>query len=90
VITHFASEDLGTCSTTAMPITTQTVAKGIPPRLHEPKCMAKATKTVTSKPQKSGKRAASESESESESEDSEPVKKKTNRKKRQRVDIASE
>ena len=87
MITHFASEDLGTCSTTAMPITTRTVAKGIPPRLHEPKRMAKATKTVTSKPQKSGKWAASESESESESDESEPVKKKTKCTKRQRVNV---
>jgi hypothetical protein len=64
-----------------MPITTRTVAKGIPPRLHEPKPTAKSG---TSKPKKSGKRVASESESESESEE-ELVKKKTKRKKRQRV-----
>jgi len=69
-----------------MPITTRTVAKGIPPRLHEPKPTAKAG---TSKPKKSGKRVASESESESESEE-EPVKKKTKGKKRQRVDSGPE
>lgn len=87
---EFSSKNRGTCSTTTMPLTTRTVAKGIPPRLHQPKSKGKAANARTSKPKKSGKRAASESELESESEDSEPVKKKTNRKKRQRVDIASE
>src|SRR5271155_4545758 len=73
-----------------MPITTRTVAEGIQPRLHKPKPTAKAAKTGTSKPQKSGKRAASESESESESEESVPVKKKTKHTKRQRVDVVPE
>ena len=72
-----------------MPITTRTIAKGIPPQLHQPKSMAKAANTGTSKPKKSGKRVASESESESASEDSEPVK-KTKHKKRQHIDIGSD
>jgi len=72
-----------------MPITTRTVAMGIPPRLHQPKSMAKAAKAGTSKPKKSGKRVASESESESASEDPEPVK-KTKHKSWQHIDIGSE
>ena len=63
-----------------------TVAKGIPPRLHEPKSTAKAR---TSKPKKSGKRVASESESESDLSKEELVK-KTKGKKRQRIDSGPE
>ena len=72
-----------------MPIITRTVAKGIPPRLHQPKSMENAANVRTSKPKKSRKQVASESESESVSKDSEPVK-KTKCKKRQRIDIGSE
>ena len=70
----------------SMPITTRTVSKGIPPKLHKPKTRAKAR---TSKPKKSGKRVASESDSESESEE-ELVKKKMKHKKQPRVDSRSE
>ena len=69
-----------------MPITTRTVAKGIPPRLHKPKTLAKAG---TSKPKQSKKRVASDSELENESEE-DPVKKKTKGKKRLHVDSGSE
>jgi len=51
-----------------MPITTRTIAKGVPPRVHETKGKAKAKPQAkqanTTKP--SRKRVASESESESE------------------------
>jgi hypothetical protein len=79
-----------------MPITTRTVALGIPPRLHEPNPKAKpgSMKPTKSKVTTSKKRAASESdgdneEEESVSEDLEPVKKKKARK-RQHIDTGPE
>jgi len=65
----------GTWFTTTMTITTCTLAKGIPPRLHRPKPMTKVA--TSSKPKNGKKRAASESK------DSEPVKKKARKTKQQ-------
>ena len=76
-----------------MTITTRTIAKGIPPRVHAPKGKAKplAKKTNTTKTTKSHKRAASDSENdeESTSNDSEPPPKK-NTKRRRIEDLESE
>ena len=66
-----------------MPIVTRTVAKGIPPRLHESKPKHKGRKSHTTSRQ-TKKRNATSSDSESESEQSEPKKKRT--KKRQHID----
>jgi len=66
-----------------MTITTRTIAKGVPPRLREPKPTAKAAKNGTTGKSKTAKKRVA-SESESESEDSEPVKKKKARNKKQR------
>jgi len=64
-----------------MPITTRTIAKGVPPRVHEPKGKAKPrvnqANTTTTKP--SRKRVPSESEGEELEDDTEPrAKKKRN------------
>jgi len=64
-----------------MPITTRTIAKGVPPRVHEPKGKAKAKPQAkqanTTKP--SRKRVASESKSEEAEDEAEPrAKKKRN------------
>ena len=68
----FANEHWGTCSTTAMPLTTRNIAKkGIPPRLHEPKTTAKTANKGISKPKQTRKRVASDSESDSDAEDPE-------------------
>ena len=66
-----------------MPIVTRTVAKGIPPRLHESKPKHKGRQAHTTSRQ-TKKRNATSSDSKSESEQSEPKKKRT--KKRQRID----
>jgi hypothetical protein len=64
-----------------MPITTRTIAKGVPPRVHEPKGKAKprVKKANTSTAKPSLKRVASESEDEELENGSEPrLKKKQN------------
>jgi len=68
-----------------MPITTRTIAKGVAPRLHQPKPTKKHSKKTVPKPKKSHKRVASDSdEEESDSTDSEPrVKKKHTKQQRQ-------
>ena len=65
---------------TSMPITTRTIAKGVPPRVHEPKGKAKAKRQAkqakNTKP--SRKRVASDSESEVNDEAEPRAKKKQN------------
>jgi len=59
-----------------MTITTQKVAHGIPPRLHQPK-PTKASSTKAAKPKQGKKRVATESDEDESSDESEPrVKKK--------------
>jgi len=68
-----------------MLITTWTIAKGIPPRLHEPKSTAKTANKGISKVKQTRKQVASESEPASDAEDSEPARKKGRDKKWQHV-----
>jgi DTHCT (NUC029) region len=65
-----------------MPLKTRTIAKGIPPRLHQPKTKGKPhTKTK--------KRPVSESESEDSDSEPLPVKKKARKKKKQHLNSDS-
>ena len=68
-----------------MPLTTWNIAKGIPPRLHEPKTTAKTANKGISKPKQTRKRVASNSESDSNAEDPELVAKKSKDKKQWHV-----
>ena len=68
-----------------MPLTTRNIAKGIPPRLHEPKTTAKTANKGISKPKQMRKQVASDSKLDSDAEDPELVAKKSKDKKRRRV-----
>ena len=68
-----------------MPLTTRNIAKGIPPRLHEPKTTAKTANKGISKPKQVRKWVASDSKLDSDAEDPELVAKKSKDKKRRCV-----
>lgn len=67
-----------------MPTTTQTLAKGIPPRLHEPKTKGKPCMTKTKK------QTASKSESESKDSDLEPIPVKNKARKKSSIPIVNQ
>jgi hypothetical protein len=74
-----------------MPLATRAVTLGIPPRLHIIKPQAKKKKAHKRKSTKTRKRSASDSEDEDEDSESEPpVKKRTKRNKRQRVETSED
>jgi hypothetical protein len=75
-----------------MPITTRTIAKGVPPRVHEPKGKAKARPKQANTTEQSSKRVASEPDSEELEDATEParVKKKRNTTPQQIEDSESE
>jgi len=70
-----------------MPITTRTITKGIPPRLHEPKSTAKTANKGISKVKQTRKQVASMSQPASDAEDSEPARKKGRDKKQQHIAV---